>query len=113
MFGMFSFAFWVIRALKCEVVNLPNFESAGIPVRLFEYLDSPILIIAHAPCTRMHDAHDQGDVTRSAYDVNHITMISPVFEFYSCHVVMRWHDIIGAHVVGTPLHHGLHHMEMM
>ena len=51
MSGMFSFAFWVIRALKCEAVNFPKFESAGVPIRPFEYLDAPILIIAHAPCT--------------------------------------------------------------
>ena len=47
---MFLFAVWVIRALKCEAVNFPKFESAGIPVRPFEYLDAPILIIACAPC---------------------------------------------------------------
>ena len=52
MFGMFLFAFWVIRALKCEVVNFVKFESAGVPIRLFEYLDMPILIIAHVPCTQ-------------------------------------------------------------
>ena len=57
MFGMFSFAFWVIRALKCEVVNFVKSKSAGIPVRPFEYLDVPILIIVHAPCMRLHDAH--------------------------------------------------------
>ena len=53
MFGMFSFAFWVIWTLKCEAVNFPSFESAGIPVRPIEYLDAPILIIAHVQCT-MH-----------------------------------------------------------
>ena len=57
MSGMFSFAFWVIRALKCEVVNFSKSESAGIPIRLFEYLDVPILIIAHAPCSRARDVH--------------------------------------------------------
>ena len=50
MFGMFSFAFWVIRALKCEGINFVEFESAGVPIRPFEYLDAPILIIAHVPC---------------------------------------------------------------
>ena len=50
MFGMFSFAFWVIRALKCEAVHFVKFELAGIPVRPFEHLDVPILIIACAPC---------------------------------------------------------------
>ena len=59
MSGMFSFAFWVIRALKCEVVNFPKFESAGVPVRPFEYLDMPILIIACAPCMHVCDAHAQ------------------------------------------------------
>ena len=55
MFGMFSFAFWVIRIFKCEVVNFLKFESAGIPIRPFEYLDAPILIIAHAPCMHTSD----------------------------------------------------------
>ena len=47
MFGMFLFAFWVIRALKCEAVNFPKFKLAGIPLRPFKYLDAPILIVAH------------------------------------------------------------------
>ena len=71
MFGMFSFAFWVIRALKCEVVNFPKFKLAGIPIRLFEYLDVPILIIAHPPCMCVCDAHAQHDVTRFAYKRQH------------------------------------------
>ena len=50
VFGMFSFAFWVIKALKYETVNFLKFESAGVPVRPIEYLDMPILVIAHAPC---------------------------------------------------------------
>ena len=57
MFGMFSFAFWVIRTLKCEAVNFIKFESAGVPVRPFEYLDAPILIIARAPCIHACDVH--------------------------------------------------------
>ena len=64
MSGMFLFAFWVIRALKCEAVNFPKFELAGIPVRPFEYLDAPILTIPCAPCLRACDAHAQHDVTR-------------------------------------------------
>ena len=112
MFGMFSFALWVIRALKCEVVNYVNFESAGIPIRLFEYLDMPILIIARAP--RMHtcDTHAYHDVTRFAYDANHVTMMSPAFAFHSCPIERRWHDIISVRIVGTPCHHGLHCMGM-
>ena len=113
MFGMFSFAFWVIRALKFEAVNFVKFESAGISVRPFEYLDTPILIIAHAPCTCMHDTHAQRDITRFAYDANHVTMMSPAFMFHLCRVEMRWHDIIGVCIVGTPRHHGLHRMGMM
>ena len=112
MFGMFSFAFWVIRALKCEVVNFPKFESAGVPIRPFKYLDVPILIIAHVPCMHACDAHAQHDVTRFTYDANHVTMMSPAFMFHSCHVEMRWHDVIGVHVVETPCHHGLHCMGM-
>ena len=53
MFGMFSFAFWVIRALKCEVVSFLKFMLAGIPIRPFEYLRASILITAHAPCMCM------------------------------------------------------------
>ena len=112
MFGMFSCAFWVIRALKCEVVNFPKFKSAGIPIRLFKYLDAPILIIACVPCMRAHDAHAQHDITRFAYDANHVTMTSPAFTFHLCHVEMRWHDVIGVRVVGTPRYHGLHCMGM-
>ena len=44
MFGMFSFAFWVFKALKCEAVNFLKFESAGIPLRPFEYLSMPIYL---------------------------------------------------------------------
>ena len=113
MFGMLSFAFWVIRALKFEAVNFVKFKSAGIPVRPFEYLDTPILIIAHVPCTGVHDAHAQRDVTRFAYDANHITMTSPAFVFHSCHVETRWHDIIVVRIVATPRHHGPHCMGMM
>ena len=113
MFGMFSLAFWVIRALKCEAVNFIKFELADIPARPFEYLDAPILIIAHAPCMRTHDAHAQRDVTRFAYDANHITMMSPAFAFHSCHVERRWHDITRVCIVGTPCHHGLHCIGMM
>ena len=112
MFGMFSFAFWVIRALKCEAVNFPKFELAGVPIRPFEYLDMPILIIAHVPCMRVHNAHAQCDVTRFTYDANHITMISTAFMFHSCHIEMRWHDVIGVCLVGTPHHHGSHCMGM-
>ena len=112
MFGMFLFAFWVIRALQCESVNFPKFESAGVPIGLFKYLDAPILIIAHAPCMRACDTHAQCDITRFTYDVNHVTMMSPAFAFHLCHVERRWHDITGVRIVGTPRHHGLHCMGM-
>ena len=62
MFGMFSFAFWVIWTLKCVAVNFLKFESAGIPVRPFEYLSALILIIACAPCMHTHDAHAHCDI---------------------------------------------------
>ena len=88
------FAFWVIRALKCEAVNFIKFESAGIPVRPIKCLDMPILI------------------TWFTYDANHITMTSPAFAFHSCQIGRRWHDIISVCIVGTPHHHGLHHMGM-
>ena len=89
MFGMFSFPLWEIRALKCEVVNFIKFESAGIPIRPFEYLDMPILIIACAPFTCVCNAYAYHDVTRFVYDVNHVTMMSPAFAFHLCHVEAR------------------------
>ena len=89
MFGMFSFTFWVTRTLKCEVVNFLKIKLAGIPVRLFEYLSVPFLTIAHAPCMHAHDAHAHHEVTRFAYDVNHVTMMSPEVMFHSCHIGMR------------------------
>ena len=61
----------------------------------------------------MHDTHAQRDITRFAYDANHVTMMSPAFMFHLCRVEMRWHDIIGVCIVGTPRHHGLHRMGMM
>ena len=67
MSGMFSFAFWVIRALKCEAVNFMKFKLAGICTRTFEYIYAPILIIACVPCTCARDVHAQCDVTRFAY----------------------------------------------
>ena len=99
MFGMFLFAFWVIRALKCEVVNFVKFKLAGVPVRPFEYLDVPILIIACAPCTCMRNMHAHCDITRFTYDVYHVTMTSPAFTFHSCHIERRWHNVISVHVV--------------
>ena len=113
MSGMFSFAFWVIRTLKCEAVIFPKFESAGVPVRPFRYLDAPILFIARVPCSHAHDMHAQRDVTRFASCVNHVTMTSPAFAFHSCHIGMRWHDVISVCVVGTPRHYGSHRMGMM
>ena len=89
MFGMFSFVFWVIRALKCEAVNFLMFESAGIPVMPFEYLSMPILFIAYVPCMHAHNAHTHHDITRFVYDTNHVTMMSPAFAFHSYHVGMR------------------------
>ena len=112
MFGMFSFAFWVIRALKCEVVNFVKFKSAGIPIRPFKYLDMPILIIACAPCTCAHNVHAHHDIRRFTYDANHVIMTSPAFAFHLCHVERTWHDVIGVHIVGTSRHHGLHHIGM-
>ena len=113
MFGMFLFAFWVIWMLKCEAVNFPKFKLAGVPIRPFEYLGVPILIIAHTPCMHMSYVHAHHDVTRFAYDTNHVTMTSRAFVFHLCHVEMRWHDVISVCIVGTSCHHCLHHMGMM
>ena len=94
--------FWVIKALKCEVVNFPKFKLAGIPIRPFKYLDAPILIIARVPCMCSCDVHAHHDITGFAYDVNHVTMTSPAFPFHSCNVEIMWHDVTGVHIVGKP-----------
>ena len=109
---MFSFAVWVIRVLKCEAVIFTKIETAGIPIRLFEYLDTPILIIACAPCLHACDAHAQRDVTRFASCANHVSMMSPAFTFHLYHIGMRWYDVISVRVVGTPCRYGLHRMGM-
>ena len=54
---MFLFAFWVISTQKCEAVNFPKFESAGMPIRLFGYLGIPISLRAQAPCIHTCDTH--------------------------------------------------------
>ena len=112
MFGMFSFEFWVIGTLKCETVNFLKFKLAGVPIRLFEYLSTPILLRACLPSMCACYVHAHHDITRFTYDANHITITSPLSTFHLCHVGMRWHDIIGVHIVRTPCHHGSHYMGM-
>ena len=92
MFGMFLFAFWVFSTQKCESVKFPKSESACVPARLLQYLSVPILLIACVPCACTCNVHAHHDITRFAYDANHVTMMSPVFTF---HIGMRWHDVIG------------------
>ena len=112
MFGMFSIVFWPISTLKCDVVNFLKFKSGGIPLRPLEYLGTPISLRACMPCMHAHDMYAQCDITRFTNDTNHVTLMSPAFTFHSCHIGMRWHDVIGVCIVGTPCHHGLHHMGM-
>ena len=109
---MFLFAFWVISTQKCEVVNFLKFQLAGIAVRPFKYLSAPISLRACVPSMCTHDVHAHHGITRIAYDANHVTMTSPASAFHSCHIQMRWHDVISVHIVETPHHHGLHCMGM-
>ena len=48
MFGMFLFAFWVFKALECEVVNFFKLKSACIPIRPFKYLGANFTYITCA-----------------------------------------------------------------
>ena len=61
---MFSLEFWVISTQKCEVVSFCKFESAGVPVRPFEYLGVPFYLWhmchAHALMTHMPIMTSQG-----------------------------------------------------
>ena len=79
--------------LKCEEVNFLKFMSAGVPIRPLKN--------THFNCStcamHAHDVHAHHDITRFTYDANHVTMMSPAFAFHSCHVGLRWHDIIGVH----------------
>ena len=97
MFGMFSFAFCVFSTHKCEAVNFLEFWSACVNARPHRYFGVLFLIIACAPCT-FSDAHANHDVTRFAYDANHVTMTSPAFAFHLWHGGMRLHDVIGVHL---------------
>ena len=72
----------------------------GVHIRPFKYFSVLISIIAHASCMNMRDAHAHHDVTRFAYDANHVNMMSPAFAFHSCHIEMRRHDLNSVCIVG-------------
>ena len=84
MFGMFLFAFQIFSTWRCEAVIFPKFESACVHARPLRYLDMPYIFKAHAPCMCTCDVHARCDVTRFAYNVNHIIMMSSVSMFHSC-----------------------------
>ena len=51
-------------------------------------------------------------MSQGSHMMNHVTVTSPAFLFHSFHVEIRWHDVIGVRVVGTPCHHGSNRMGM-
>ena len=53
MFGMFLFAFWVIRTPKCEVVIFPKFQLACMHAGHLKYIGMPILLKACTPCVHV------------------------------------------------------------
>ena len=55
------------------------------------------------------------DVTSLGFgkNANNVILMSLVFVFHLCHVVLMWYDIIGVHITFTPRHHGLLHIGMM
>ena len=59
------------------------------------------------------DMHAHRDITRFAYDANHVTLMSPAFAFDLCQVEISGHDIVGVCVVVTPHHRVSHRMGMM
>ena len=97
MFGMFSFAFQVCSTQKCEVVIFSKFEPACVHARPLRYLDVRYKL-EHMCHACVCDAHARCDVTRFTYNVNHVIMMSSAFVFYSCHILLRWHDVIGVHI---------------
>ena len=69
-------AFWVFGTQKCEVVIYAKFGSACVPARPLKHLDALVLHRAHVPCMCEDVMHARHDVTRFAYNVNHIIMMS-------------------------------------
>ena len=97
MFGMFLF--WVFSTSECEAVIFAKFELACVHPRPLDYLDDALVLHRpHEPCMCTGIAHARHEITRFAYNVNHIIMMSLAFVFHSCHIGMRWHDIIGVHI---------------
>ena len=94
MFGMFYFAFWVFGTWKCEVVIFTKFKSACMHARPLDFLDMLFLHRAHTPCMCTHVVHARCNVTRFAYNTNHIIMMASAFMLHSCHIGMRWHDAL-------------------
>ena len=62
--------------------------------RPLDFLDVLVLHREHEPCMCTHMMHAQCDVTNA----NLVVMTSLAFAFHSCHVGIRWHDVIGVHV---------------
>ena len=83
--------------LAPETVIFNKFGPACMHPRPLDYLDVLALYRAHVSCACpciMHARHD----TTFAYNANHVIMMSSAFAFHSCHVGVRWHDIIGVHL---------------
>ena len=49
-------------------------------------------------CMHACITHATHDITRFAYNMNQVIMMSAACMFHSCHVGMMWHDVIGAHI---------------
>ena len=64
MFGLFPFVLWVCGTQKCEAAIFTKFGSACRHARPLDYLDAPVLLRAHVPCTHVHAMHAGCDVTR-------------------------------------------------
>ena len=79
-------------------VTISKFELACMHTRPLKSLETPYLYRACAPSMHAHDVHSRHDVTRFANKANYVIIASFAFVFHSCHVGMRWHDVIGVHV---------------
>ena len=98
MFGMFWLAFWVFSTQKCEAVIFAKLVLACMHARPLKYLDVLVFYRACASCMHAHIMHARHDITIFTYNVNHVIMTSSEFTFHSCHVGMRWHDVIGVYI---------------
>ena len=104
LLDMFLFATWVIRGLTCETfpsTTLACLHAMSVTLRIQELPRDVCHVCAHM----LHIPSMTSLVF--AHNANQISMMSLGFVFHSHHVLLRWHDIIGVHIVRKPHRHNI------